>query len=1688
MTWRAIMAGSSAPADIMLNWLLQSTALLAIGLLIGRLSRRWGPAVQSAVYRTTLGAVLLCPIASIALTAMGLSGVVLRLPVLTASADQPAEAPDQSGLAITRSPEAELVSRLAMDGDPLASRTAPAPPLLEVLQQADRPDAAGLPPTAGGLADSPGRANESASSAGSTGVADLLAMAGTIAFAAWLLGTTALGVRLLVSHRRMARLRSAAIPAGADAASLCRILAEQMRLNPPEVLRSPFLSSPCLDGLRRPAILLPEDAEENLRETFIHELAHLSRRDGLWNFLRRIVSALLWVQPLVWFLSRRIEETAEEVCDEYVVEFGADRTRYAGHLLELAERTLPPLAASGVGMISLRSLLGRRIARILDPSRTLSTRAGRRAIAVSLLAGVVGTLLAGLVGVGNGHREARGDEPKTEKPGKAGDSGPNSSNSAASPGRKTVKGRVVDPDGHPIARAKVVDSEYHASTNNTDVDEYRVGSGYWRWIRKELDRALTDAEGGFTLTIVPGEPDPAVDRDTANRWNLPIVVARAPGFGPDWWDGSRDLPADHPLRLVRDDVPITGRIIDLEGRPVAGATIQVDRIVHPNDHPEFERWLDAISREPSAKKPEQWTWSFRELVTGMPKLIDPVQTDADGRFRLNGIGRDRLAILDIGGPSIAFERIQVITRKMRRVDGGTATRSPAIDRGYYGADCTIVAQPGQPIEGVIREAKTGVPIPGATITATNLATADENIEGLISTTSDAQGRYRLFGLPKAAGHRLSIYPSLDQPYFITDHLKTPSGSGLGPVRFDVDLKRGIWIIGRVTDAKTGRPTQAAIHYYPFLSNENARGMPNFHPGLSLFWTGHRYRTDRDGRYRVVGLPGRGIVAVKSFDGSYRMGVGVDRLSQPPGRQDGRAFGLPTYNQMNPWEFHAVSEVDPPAEAEDVHLDLTLQPGRSLTVQLVDPEGKPVTGASARGRSPFPNEGHDSGLDDQSRVEITGLHSKVARTVVFQHESRNLGVATIIKPGDAVDRIRTVTLRPCATLTGRVLDGDGKPVSGGVELRESYGDNNQSECTLDTTPLDAGGRFRIEGVVPGASYTLWVKDRVSYDPKLGPERFMAFAMLEDLTAEPSQVIDVGTFNAENQQRVKGPEHPPLTRDARAEAALREVPVNGRIVDLQGRPIAGVTVRVSSITRARGGDLTPWLEAVRRGEPPSVAVRQLDDWEEGSRRILGTIETDPQGRIPLGELDAESVVHLSIEGPTIAYNTFTVVTRRMEPIAARGFASTFGPGTQTIHGADFTFTATPSRVVEGVVRDEKTRKPMHDVGVWSYTFAGSNYIGITNLKARTDADGHFRLTGLPKGPGNKVLIVPNDDQPYFMQEFAVPDPPGIGPVAVEIGLHKGLWIEGKVTDKETGLPLAGGWLHYFPFLDNRFAQATPEFDRNGNTNGAGHQQRYLSRADGSYRLVGLPGRAIVGVVSHSEKSYRQGNGAEAIKGMNEHGHFGTWNNPIMPGRYFPTSMKEINPPEGAEVVHLDLELDVGARVRLRVVDPQGNPVTGVKTAGRTQRGRYDREAQTQAEIEVVTLGPGEDRMVLLRQEERKLGRMIHVKAGDDKKGPVLVTLEPAATIIGRVLDADGNPVAGATIRSNPRPSGDFPVSLPKVAAGKDGRFTVPDVPTGCEYSLIAEIGATVDRRRTAFSQQVAVRPGQTTDVGDIRFDKN
>lgn len=1581
-------------AGLGLTWLVQSSVLMAAGLAAGRLLRRSGPAVQSAAYRTTLAAVLVCPAVSLILAQAGFDGLTFRL-----SAPTRAETPPPVAFA-AMSPSVTPVERAPLVApEPRAATTpvpAPITPRRAVPTRVPRPN---LPLSAG--------------------------TAAALGVLAWLAGSAALGLRLIVGQRQMGRIRASALEAEAEAEVLCRTLAARFRLTPPLVLRSPFLFSPCLDGLRRPAILLPDDLRDNLSATFLHELAHLARRDGLWNLLRCAANAVLWMQPLVWILSRRLEVTAEEVCDDYVVHLGADRADYAGHLLKLAERALPPTAPVGVGMISIRSLLGRRIVRILDPSRTLSTRAGTRAVFAALLVGLAGTMFAGLLGVGEPKRKALAQSPIAAK---------------ADPKQDTIRGQVVGPDETPFAGATVI------AVRTRQAPARGIENRYHPDVTREITRTTSGADGRFEVTL-----DPLPRREPSDV----SVYASAPGFGLGYY------VKDQPIRLTTGEQAITGRLVDLEGRPVAGATIRMVMLQLPVTHtPRGADEPQGIGVDPAAVLPEN------------------IVTAPDGRFRIERLGRDAEAMLELSGANFAFKRVTVVTKRIPQAPG--PERDPEIrdlfDRTRYGADCTIMVEPTRPIEGVVRDAETRAPIAGAIVTAFQLSGTKANIEGQIQTETDAQGRYRLVGLPKGNHHKLAVYPPLDQPYFITDQLDVNAGPGLEPVAFDIPLKRATWITGRLTDRKTGKPVRASVNYVPMLNNEHAREYVNFDPNVTSLLIPSRYRTDDDGRYRVVGLPGRGVVAVRCDDRGYRLGIGADGIA---GRANNRE--LLTYDRIWPGQYHRLKEVDIETDARETRCDLTVDPGRSVKVHIVDPAGKPLTNVVVNGVHPANADVNVRHVEPQPQsatvARILALGAGETRMVVFRHEARKLGALLAVSADASKDEENelTVTLHPFATLSGRLVDSSGKPVQGGIQVRMQTESKPPRQLTIADVPLDAEGRFQLNDLPAGGSYDVRGTNRLVYGfgPKMKPEAFQPFVLASALKAEPGQAIELGTFNAQTGKRIAAPE---------AKTGPADVPITGRIVDLEGRPIAGASIKATYIRCMKKDDLTGWLAAVKKGDPPWIAARYLDfDSDVKTDHPQFATTTDQDGRFRLEGLGGERVVTLSLRGDTVAQTEIDAVTRRIAPIAAKGFPDTHGPGSQTVFGAEFTFTARPGRTIEGVVRDAKTRAPLPGVSVESWRFSGSDFVDTRSLKTVTDADGRFRLVGMPKGKGNQLIAVPNDDQPYFMHEASVGDPPGIGPIPLDIDLNRGIWIVGKVTDKITGKPAAEVRLHYFPFLDNNHVQALPEFPKGGSVHG--FQTRYTTRSDGTYKLVGMPGHAIVGVESVARGvSYRSGVGSETIAGMDKNGYYKTWYNPIWPGRWYPNTLVEINPPPGVESVTVDAQLDPGETLRIRVVDAEGKPVPDAKVSGDNRL--KAREKGDDAVFELTALRPDQLRTVVVRHDARNLGKVERLRAGDDAKGPVVVTLAPMAVIRGRTVDADGNPVPASQIRVDVAKSEGFVHQLATVTSDSEGRFEVTNVPSGSEYGLVAESGTMLKQRRVVFGK-ATVKPGETTDIGDLVF---
>ena len=141
----------------------------------------------------------------------------------------------------------------------------------------------------------------------------------------------------------------------------------------------------------------------------------------------------------------------------------------------------------------------------------------------------------------------------------------------------------------------------------------------------------------------------------------------------------------------------------------------------------------------------------------------------------------------------------------------------------------------------------------------------------VEATTDAQGHYRLSGLPKGSAYRLFVEPGAGLPYPRAS-LRAPAGTpALEPVTFDIALKRGILVRGRVTDKATGQPVPGISKSYAFRDNPLVREFP------ASRRTTRPTPIEDDGRYEVVALPGRSLIACRSELGRYRGSVGAETI-------------------------------------------------------------------------------------------------------------------------------------------------------------------------------------------------------------------------------------------------------------------------------------------------------------------------------------------------------------------------------------------------------------------------------------------------------------------------------------------------------------------------------------------------------------------------------------------------------------------------------------------------------------------------------------------------------------------------------------------------------------------------------------------------------------------------------------------
>jgi hypothetical protein len=183
--------------------------------------------------------------------------------------------------------------------------------------------------------------------------------------------------------------------------------------------------------------------------------------------------------------------------------------------------------------------------------------------------------------------------------------------------------------------------------------------------------------------------------------------------------------------------------------------------------------------------------------------------------------------------------------------------------------------------------------------------------------------------------------------------------------------------------------------------------------------------------------------------------------------------------------------------------------------------------------------------------------------------------------------------------------------------------------------------------------------------------------------------------------------------------------------------------------------------------------------------------------------------------------------------------------------------------------------------------------------------------------------------------------------------------------------------------------------------------------------------------------------------------------------------INPETGAESLVLELALQPARTLQGTVLQPDGQPLSGVNVIGLTAMPDYD-----VLETESFTLTGLNSRLtrdLFFHHRDQNLGKVLTIN-GDETR-PLKVQLEPCGTVIGRLVDKAGKPVLGVNLGLFR--SGDG-YSFLNTVSDAHGGFRMEGLVPKAKYSLSSS------RRLLKDVGQVEMESGGSKDLGDLSVD--
>ena len=875
----------------------------------------------------------------------------------------------------------------------------------------------------------------------------------TVAMFFWVAGAGLMLARFAWNSARVVQLRRSSRPSSSERLRMLlrKAVTQVGARRQPLLLVSRRAIPPLAVAFGRPAVILPEHLDQalgdnELTDVLVHEVAHLQRGDQRIVLLQELARAIYWPIVSVHGLNRELQRAREEVCDNVVLA-GRDALSYGEtlfHVAELLVRARP--VGPAVAIVGGRGQLERRIAGLIDPRRNKMTRASRKtacAVMFTLVAWCAVASATRFAVVADATNRPQPDADvfmETTGAGtELGTETPHESSPPEPDSKRTIvlRGTVKGPGDRSVAGARLFLSL------DEWTDPAQVGT--------------SDASGAYHVVV----PEKTLRRTVSPNFVYAdckaALIADAQGFGPGWAElpdtkggrmGEMKPEYAQDLRLVAD-FPIAGRVVDAGGKPVAGATAAVDRMLDLADprwrlmHPAIKAGNpDLMTREQTDTN----NW-YTPLYPNAWTMIAPAVTNAEGRFQLTAVGGDRAIRLHVSGPASRSASVSVLTRddvaeftrairskypRQRRPDGyfyPPRKEAPEGDQGVllFDPSPTIEVDPARTVSGVVRDASTGEPIARHRI---GIAAG----MGYGAAETDSQGRYRV--LRDEAEASIVIYTD----YYHTDRYLTvvrpvANARGFGEIVANFDIPRGVVINGRVLEAGTDRPIVSAprqgchdtvpgplvagnVFYFPLATNTALRGAPT---GLYFegFKTGTNYYRvvpiDGDGRFRIAVPPGPGVLLVQAATGLPMFAeVGVWKESEgyhrrfpystltarnkSDGAPDGDTQSLPGFMGPIPLsDYHAYRVINPAAKATTMDLTISVPRAPTRTLHFVGPDGRPIRGVKVQGLLALPRT--MTIIIEGSEAEVLALAPGEEREVIATSNDGKFTASVVVSTKD-----------------------------------------------------------------------------------------------------------------------------------------------------------------------------------------------------------------------------------------------------------------------------------------------------------------------------------------------------------------------------------------------------------------------------------------------------------------------------------------------------------------------------------------------------------------------------------------------------------------------------------------------------------------------------------------------------------------